>query len=295
MDMIVIPGPPSLELGRKVAEGLRAKLVSADHKIFPDGETYIRLRGSVKGEETIIVQTTSPPQDRHLLQLFLMARTAKDYGAERVVAVVPYLAYARQDKRFLEGEVLSVDVVIRLIEASGVDALLTLDVHSSLLLERFRIPAKSFSAIPLVAEHLKSRGFDGAFSLSPDKGALDLARMGGDILGGGYDSLEKIRDRRTGEVKTVEKALPVEGRDVVVFDDMISTGGTMALAVGLAKRCGAGRVVAACTHPLLVGRAVERILGAGAEEIVGTDSVPGPHSPVSVAPLIVESLEKEVL
>lgn len=288
--MIVIPGPSSPELGKKVAEGLSTRVVPVDHRLFPDGESYIRLRGWVKDEEVIIVQTTSPPQDSHLLQLFLMARTAKDYGAERVVAVVPYLAYARQDKRFLEGEALSIDVVIRLIEASGVDALLTLDVHSQTILERFRIPTKSLSAIPLVAEYLRSRGFEGAFSLSPDKGALDLARMGGGILGGGYDSLEKVRDRSTGEVRTAEKALPVEGRDVIVFDDMISTGGTMALAVGLAKRNGARRVVAACTHPLLLGRAVERILGAGAEEIVGTDSVPGPRSPVSVAPLLVDAL-----
>ena len=167
---------------------------------------------------------------------------------------------------------------------------MTLDIHSPDILERFRIPAKNLSAIPLIAEHLKSRGFKGAFSLSPDKGAIELAKMGDAVLGGGYDALEKARDRHTGEVRTREKRLPVEGRDVVIFDDMISTGGTMALAVGLAKRCGARRVVAACTHPLLVGRAVERILGAGADEIVGTDSVPGPHSVVSVAPLIVEGL-----
>ena len=288
--MIVVPGPSSTELGERVADGLGVGVVPVEHRLFPDGESYIRLRGSVRGEEVVIVQTTSPPQDRHLIQLFLLARTAKDYGAERVVTVVPYLAYARQDKCFLEGEALSIDIVIRLIEALGVDALLTLDIHSPDILERFRIPAKNLSAIPLIAEHLKSRGFKGAFSLSPDKGAIELAKMGDAVLGGGYDALEKARDRHTGEVRTREKRLPVEGRDVVIFDDMISTGGTMALAVGLAKRCGARRVVAACTHPLLVGRAVERILGAGADEIVGTDSVPGPHSVVSVAPLIVEGL-----
>ncbi|MCD6263916.1 ribose-phosphate diphosphokinase [Candidatus Bathyarchaeota archaeon] len=288
--MIVVPGPSSTELGERVADGLGVGVVPVEHRLFPDGESYIRLRGSVRGEEVVIVQTTSPPQDRHLIQLFLLARTAKDYGAEKVVAVVPYLAYARQDKRFLEGEALSIDVVIRLIEASGVDALLTFDIHSPDILERFRIPAKSLSAIPLIAEHLKAKGFKGAFSLSPDKGAIELAKMGDAVLGGGYDALEKARDRRTGEVRTREKRLPVEGRDVVIFDDMISTGGTMVLAVGLAKKCGARRVVAACTHPLLVGRAVERILGAGADEIVGTNSVPGPHSVVSVAPLIVEGL-----
>jgi len=94
--MIVIPGPSSPGLGEKVAEGLGVEAVPVEHRLFPDGESYIRLKGSVRGEEVVIVQTTSPPQDRHLIQLFLLARTAKDYGAERVVAVVPYLAYARQ-------------------------------------------------------------------------------------------------------------------------------------------------------------------------------------------------------
>ena len=290
MDMIVIPGPASTELGIKVAKGLNTKIIQVEHRLFPDGESYIRLKGSVVGEEAIIVQTTSPPQDTRLLQLFLLARTAKDYGAERVVAVVPYLSYARQDKHFLEGEAISIDVVIRLIEASGIDELLTIDIHSPAILEKFRIPVKSLSATSIIAEYLRSMGFEGAFSISPDKGAVDLARAGGEVLGGGYDALEKVRDRRTGKVRTKEKSLPVEGRDAVVFDDMISTGGTIALAVRLLKRCGAKRVVAACTHPLLVGDAVERILGAGADEILGTDSVPGPYSAVSVAPLIVREL-----
>jgi len=296
MDMIVVPGPASMELGERVAkglidrvvEGIKPRVVSVEHRFFPDDESYIRFSGTVDGE-AIIVQTTSPPTDTHLLQLLLMASTAKDLGAERVIAVVPYLAYARQDKRFLDGEAVSIDVVIRLIEAAGIDALLTCDLHSDIL-NRFKIPAKNLRATPVVAEHLKSQGFEGAFSLAPDKGAIHLAEMGDEVLGGGCDALEKTRDRQTGEVQILEKTLPVRGQDVIVFDDIISTGGTMALAVAAAKKSGARRVVAACTHPLCLGSAAERILAAGAERIVGTDSVPGPYSAVSVAPLIVRSL-----
>jgi len=294
--MIVVPGPASTALGERIAkglsamvvEGIRPRVVPVELRVFPDGESYIRFSDAVDGE-AIVVQTTSPPTDTHLLQLLLMASTAKDLGAERVVAVVPYLAYARQDKRFLDGEAVSIDVVIQLIEAAGVDALLTCDLHSDIL-GRFKIPVKNLSAIPLVAEYLKSQGFEGAFSLSPDKGALRLAKMGDEVLGGGYDTLEKTRDRRTGEVQILEKTLPVRGQDVVVFDDIISTGGTMALAVAAAKKSGARRIVASCTHPLMLGNAAEKILAAGAERIVGTDSVPGPYSAVSVAPLIVRSL-----
>jgi len=294
--MIVVSGPASQELCEKIAkclsasviEGTKPRVVPVECKVFPDGESYIRFSGAVD-EEVIIVQTTSPPTDTHLLQLLFMISTAKNLGAERLVAVVPYLAYARQDKRFLDGEAVSVDVVIHLIEAAGADALITCDLHSDLS-ARFKIPMRNLQALPLVAEYLRDQGFEGAFSLSPDKGGIHLAKMGDNVLDGGYDALEKSRDRRSGEIRTVEKALPVRGRDVVIFDDMISTGGTMALAVEVAKKSGARRIVAACTHPLFVGKAAERILAAGAERIVGTDTVPGPYSIVSVAPLIVKAL-----
>lgn len=290
--MIVVPGPSSLELGEKVAQRLGVLAVGVEHKVFPDGEDYLRLMGPVKDEDVAIIQTTSPPADSHLMQLLLLARTIKDFGARKVVAVVPYLAYARQDKRFLEGEALSIDIIIRLIEAAGIDALITFEIHAEDILERFEIPARSLSAVSVIAGAVKSQGYSGALSLSPDEGRMSMAMASANILGGGYDALDKTRDRHTGEVRIVEKNLPVQGRDVVVFDDVISTGGTLTLAVGLAKKCGARRIAVACTHPLLLGKAVERILGAGAQVILGTDSVPGPYGTVSLAPLIAEALQK---
>ena len=292
--MIVVPGPSSKKLGVKVADCLNAELISLEYKIFPDGENYFRIGGSVQGRKVFLIQTTSPPQDRCFIQLFLLAQTIKNYGAESVVAVVPYLAYARQDKRFLEGEALSIDVIIRLIEASGIDGLLTFDIHSSVILKRFNIPAISISAIPLIAKYLKTQGLGGAFSLAPDKGAIDLARIGGEILGGGYNFLEKTRDRETGETRILEKDLPVEGKNVIIFDDIISTGGTIAVAAKIAKNCGAKKIIAACTHPLLVGNAFNKIISSGVSEIVGTDAIPGRYSSISLAPLIVNELRKWV-
>ncbi|HEX9913310.1 MAG TPA: ribose-phosphate pyrophosphokinase-like domain-containing protein, partial [Candidatus Bathyarchaeia archaeon] len=121
--MIVIPGPASAELGRRVAELLGLKAHTVDHRLFPDGESYLRLTADVKGETVVLVQTTAPDPDRKLVQLLIMARTARDFGAKRIVACVPYLAYMRQDKRFLDGEALSFDVVLGLLEDSGVDDL----------------------------------------------------------------------------------------------------------------------------------------------------------------------------
>jgi len=271
---------------------LKSRIVSVVFKTFPDGESYLRLDGDVKSEEVVIVQTTGPPQDAHIMQLFLIADAAKDLGAERVTAVVPYLAYARQDERFLPGEAISIETLIKLIEASGTDRFLTVNIHKEAVLKKFSIPAENLSAITLLAEHFKNKGLAGAFSLAPDKGALELAKEADRVLDGGCGWLRKDRDRLTGEVCVEEKRFGVEGRDVIVFDDIISTGGTIAAAVKMLKMQGARRVFAACAHPLLIGEARRKIIQCGSEEIVGTDCVPSPVSVVSVASLISEALGK---
>jgi ribose-phosphate pyrophosphokinase len=290
--VILVPGPTSQSLGQKIAETLNAQIVSVNLKSFPDGEYCLRFDGDWKGEEVVVVQSTGPPQDTNIMQLLLMLDAAKDLGAEKVTAVVPYLAFARQDKRFLPGEVVSAETVVKLIEASGTDRFITVNIHSENTLKRFSVPTENLSAITLLAEHFKSRGLDGAFSLSPDKGAVGLAEEADRVLGGGCGWLRKERDRYTGEIQVEEKSLNVKGRDVIVFDDIISTGGTIARAVKMLKTQGARRVYAACVHPLLIGEAKQKILQNGAEEIVGTDSIPSSVKTISLAPLIAEALAR---
>jgi ribose-phosphate pyrophosphokinase len=290
--MIVVPGPASQSLGKKVAEKLKAKTVPVIIKAFPDGEYALRFDGDVSGEEVVVVQTTGQPQDTNLMQLLLMLDAAKDLGAKKVTAVVPYLAFARQDKRFLQCEAVSAQTLVKLIEACGVDRFITVNIHAETILERFSVPAESISAISLLAKHFKSRGLDGAFSLSPDKGAIGLAEEANRVLGGGCGWLRKERDRYTGEIQVEEKCLNVEGRDVIVFDDIISTGGTIARAVKMLKSQGARRVYTACAHPLLIGEATKKIMESGAEEIVGTDSISSQVRTVSLAPLIAEALAR---
>jgi ribose-phosphate pyrophosphokinase len=290
--VILAPGPVSRNLGQKVAEKLDARIVSVNLKSFPDGEYCLRFEGDVKGEEVVVVQSTGPPQDTNIMQLLLMLDAAKDLGAEKVTAVVPYLAFARQDKRFLPGEVVSAETVVKLIEACGADRFITVNIHSEKTLKRLSISNENLSAITSLAEHFKGRGLDGAFSLSPDKGAVGLAEEADRVLGGGCGWLRKERDRYTGEIQVEEKSLNVKGRDVIVFDDIISSGGTVARAVKMLKTQGARRVYAACVHPLLIGEAKQKILQSGAEEIVGTDSIPSSVSAVSLAPLIAEALAR---
>jgi ribose-phosphate pyrophosphokinase len=287
--MLVIPGPASQELGKKTAELLKTKMVNLAFKWFPDGESYIRFEGELVTEEVVIVQTTSPPQDTNLFQLFLMADTAKDMGAEKVVAVVPYLAYSRQDKRFLHGEAFSIQTVAKLLGEVGVDQLLTVNVRQKVL-DEFPFPAKTVSAIPLLAEYFKNKGLEGAFALAPDEGAKEYAITAAKILGGGYGWRYKERDRYTGAISFRDEKYEVKGKDAIIFDDIISTGGTTADAVKTLKMQGARRVFSACVHPLLIGDAEKKIMNNGTEEIVGTDCVPSSVSKVSVAPLIVKAL-----
>jgi ribose-phosphate pyrophosphokinase len=290
--MIIVPGPASQELGRKIAELLKLKTVSVEFKRFPDGESYIRFEGEVEDEDLIIVQTTGPPQNENLVQLLLMADTANDLKAKTITVVVPYFAYARQDQRFRPGEAFSVKTVVTLIQTCGVAKIYTVNSHNPAILRTLQVPIEDLSAIPLLAQHFKDKGFEGAFSLALGKKGLATAMEADKVLQGGYGYISTRRDRITGKVTVEEKPLPVKGRDVIIFDDIISSGGTMAKAAAWARKQGARTVHAACVHPLLIGNAENRILQSGANSIVGTDSVPSHVSVVSVAPLIAEALVK---
>jgi len=294
--MIVIPGPTSLGLGWRIAFELGVEPQPVEHKVFPDGESYIKLTKPVQGESVAIVQTTSPNPDTRLMQLLFMAQTANDFGARRILAVIPYLAYARQDKRFLEMEALSLDVIIRLLEAAGVSDLLVVNIHNEASVraieERHNVKIHNLSAVPLLAEYLKKHGFDKAYSLSPDKGAIYIVEAASKVLGGSFNFFEKTRDRKTGEIKMEVKNLDIAGLRAVVFDDMISSGGTMAKAVEALKVQGADRVAAACTHVLYMPGAEEKIRIAGADPILSTDTIETPFSKVTVAGLIARKLKE---
>jgi ribose-phosphate pyrophosphokinase len=289
--MKIILGPSSNELGNEIAELAGYEKVPVGSKVFPDGESYVRIEGSVKNEDVAIVQTTCKPQDSNLIQLAFMANAAKRNEAKKVTAVIPYLAYARQDKMFLEGENVSIETVATMLKAAGVDELVTVNIHAEDTLSRFPFPAKTVSAIPTLADHFIKKGFKEAFALAPDKGALYIAEQAKAVLGGECGNLQKQRDRHTGQTTQSAKHLDVEGRVVIIFDDIISTGGTIVGATKILKEQGAAKVFAACVHGLLIGDAERRILDAGVEEIVSTDSVPSKNSKVSLAPLLSAALK----
>ena len=289
--MKVIVGPASILLAEQVAQTLGVESVPVAFKVFPDGENYVRLEGNVQNEEVAIIQTTSPPQDARLIQLAFIADAAKRNGAEKITAVVPYLAYARQDKVFLEGEPISADTVARMLNAAGVERLITVNFREEML-SQFPFPAMNLSAIPLLAEYFLKRGHSEAFAVSPDKGAIRIAEEAQKTLGGECGYLEKTRDRYSGLVSMEAKTFDVKDKTVIIFDDIISSGGTIVAAAKILRELGPRHIYVACVHPLLIGQAEQLILRAGVEEIVGTDSVPSSVSKVSLAPIISRELAR---
>lgn len=288
--MKIILGPASTQLGKQIAQTLKAETVPVAFKTFPDGENYVRMEGQVQNEDVAIVQTTSPPQDTRVIQLALIADSARRNGAKRITAIVPYLAYARQDRIFVQGESISAETIARMLKAAGVERLITVNVHQDRVLSHFPFPARSVSAIPLLAEYFVKKGHAKAFALSPDKGAVHIAEEARKVLGGGCGYLEKSRDRYTGQVSMEKKTLDIKGKTIIIFDDIISSGGTIVAAAKILKELNPHRIYVGCVHPLLIGEAERLILQTGVEEIVGTDSVPSDVSKVSLAPVISKEL-----
>ncbi len=293
--MKIVPGPASTELGEKIGELFRINVIPVFHKTFPDGESYIRFDTEcLQGEEVAIIQTTSPPQDQRIIQLLLMVNNALDMRARKIITVVPYLAYSRQDKRFLPGEAFSSKAIVKLFQKCGVSKMITVNAHNPSFLGTMKFQIEDLSAIPLLAEHFRTNNLvKNPVSLSLGKKAVSMAREADSVLKGGFDYISTIRDIQTGNVTIEEKRLSVENRDVVLFDDIISSGGTMAKAVKFVKAQQARKVYSACVHPLLSAASYKRIMKEGADGIIGTDCVPSTVSAVSIAPLIGEALIQE--
>jgi ribose-phosphate pyrophosphokinase len=295
-EVSIIAGPSSSDLARRIARDLDAELVPVDVRIFIDGESKIKTIGNVENKYCVIVQSMYPPTDRHILQALMMIKKCTDSRAANVYAVIPYMAYARQDRAFLEGEVASMGVVAKLLEAVGTKRVITVDIHSSLALSHFTINIQNISSIPVLANYAANEmKLIEPIVVSPDSGAIIRAQEFAKILKVDTVALKKIRDRDTGEVHIDEKLdFNIAGRDTILIDDIISSGDSIAKASGVLKKNKSGKVYAMCTHALLIENAMQKIKEAGIEDIIATNSIPSEFAKVDVSHIISENLQSLV-
>jgi ribose-phosphate pyrophosphokinase len=284
--MIVVSGSQSQNLAFKVAKLLNTKLTRVEYKRFPDNEIYVRVVDEINDDEAVIINTQKNQNDA-IVETVLLCDALRDEGVKKITLVAPYLAYARQDKKFNPGEAISIRALAK-IYSSIVDKLITINPHETHIKDFFTIPFIYGDAIPKLAEYVKDK-LDNPIVLAPDKGALEFAKTASKILNAEYDYLEKTRLSPT-EIQIAPKTLDAKDRDVLIVDDIISTGGTMATAVKLLKEQGAKKIIAACVHPVLIGDALNKLYSAGVEEVVGTDTYLSEVSKVSVAEIIVNLL-----
>ncbi len=301
MDKLIVIGPSSQLLGMRTVQKTGLDFVQTEHKTFPDGECYIRIKiddeSKIAGKEMIVIHTLGASnhadQNHRLLELIMIISSLKRMKAKKVRVFTPYLAYARQDKAFRPGESLIAHVICKMIENAGADEFYTVDVHADHVLESFSIPAFNLNPMKLLAEYVKTKNLKDPVVVSPDKGAVKRSKSFAQFFGKDVpvEVFSKERDVITGDIKMTGE-LNVEKMDVIIADDIISTGGTMSSAIKIAKKSGARNVYAIGTHLLLIQDAITRILDAGANEIIGTDTLKNPFAQVSMADLLSEAILK---
>jgi ribose-phosphate pyrophosphokinase len=286
-DSVIIAGPASVDLAKSISRNLNVKIIEPELKIFADGESKLRIQ-SVNNKRCIIVQSLYPPSDRHIVQLLMIIHKCKKDNASKITVIIPYMAYARQDKAFLDEEIISIDVIAKLIENFGVDEVITIDIHNELSLSYFSISIKNITAISLLADYIKKNvNIEQSIIVSPDKGGIKRAENFADLLKLPCLCLKKKRDRNTGLVSIDENiGIEVDGLDAILVDDMISTGESIVKSCKVLKKQNIRNVLVVCTHAILLDNAYERIMNSGAKELISTNSIPSLCSKVDISILL---------
>ena len=285
----VIGGDASSILAKNIARKLKAPYIKTEKKVFPDGESKIAIKQIPKKSIVIVVQSTYPPVDSNLLELLSIVSKVQKFSS-KVYAVIPYMGYARQDREFLGGEIITIGVIGRLLKGVGVKKVLTVDIHSKLALKELKISSENVSAMEVLVKHFQKMRIKDPLVVSPDLGGQERAKKFANLLKTDFIALKKHRDRRTGKVNILSGKVDVKDRDLILVDDMISTGGSIVKATEFLKKQKCKRVFVACTHALLVNNAAKRIKNAGVSKIISTNTIPGESAKVDVSRVISDAL-----
>lgn len=302
--MKLFSGSANQTLGKEIAQKLGIALSSVDMHVFPDGERRIRIPEDVVDEHVFVLQTANTPVDTNYMELFFLIDALRRSGAEYVTAIVPYFGYQRQDHVFRDGEAVSLEVVINILERLGIDRMMSIDMHSIRIPDLFTIPVSHLSALPVFAEEIQKNGWThkDTVLVSPDMGGIARIKMLSDLLGGmPYVAIEKDRDLVSGAISS--KALG-EGelhgqKRAIIVDDMTSSGKTLVAAAEVLEKLGVEESYAFVTHAIFSEDAPELLEKSILQNVYVTDSVFVPSSKqfgklkiLSIAGIIAQEIQR---
>jgi len=252
---------------------VRVPLGDATVSTFPDGETYVKINENVRGRDVFIVQPTCPPSNQNLMELLIMVDAARRASASRITAVIPFFGYARQDRKDQPRVPITAKLIANLLVAAGVNRVITLDLHAQQVAGFFDIPVDHLYAMPVLIKYIRSKQLTNLVVVSPDVGGLKMASAYSDALGAGLAIVPKNRKSAT-EVESLHIIGEVEGKHVLIVDDLTETAGTLTSAATLLKKHGALNIYAGVSHAVLSDLAIERLKKSHIEELITTNSVP---------------------
>ena len=268
----VFSGNANMPLARAITNYIGIPLGKSTVSTFPDGETFVKIDENVKGEDTFVVQSTCPPTNHHLMELFIMIDALRRSSASRITAVLPFYGYARQDRKDQPRVPITAKLVANLLVASGANRVLTMDLHAQQIQGFFDIPVDHLYAAPVIYEYLKTKDFPNLVVVSPDVGGIKMAHAYAQVLAADLAIVAKRRKSPT-EVEAVSVIGEIDGKTVLLVDDMTETAGTLTMAAKTLKERGASSVLACVSHALLNDQGVERLRNSDIDEVITTDTV----------------------
>src|SRR5579864_625615 len=266
-------------------------------KPFPDGETFVKIEENVRGEDVFLVQSTSPPTNHNLMELFIMIDALRRASASRITAVLPFYGYARQDRKDQPRVPITAKLVANLIVAAGANRILTMDLHAQQIQGFFDIPVDHLYAAPVMYDYLKQKKLPDLVVVSPDVGGLKMAHAYSQVLEAGLAIVAKRRKNAT-EVESMTIIGEIRGKNALMVDDLTETAGTLTAAAVLLKKKGAKRIMACVSHAILNDLGVERLRKSNIDELITTDTVLRPAidgvkiTTLSVAGLLGEAIKR---
>ena len=272
-EMKIFTGSAHRDLAQRIADYVRVPLGDATVSTFPDGETYVKINENVRGRDVFIVQPTCPPSNQNLMELLIMVDAARRASASRITAVIPFFGYARQDRKDQPRVPITAKLIANLLVAAGVNRVITLDLHAQQVAGFFDIQVDHLYAMPVLIKYIRSKQLTNLVVVSPDVGGLKMASAYSDALGAGLAIVPKNRKSAT-EVESLHIIGEVEGKHVLIVDDLTETAGTLTSAATLLKKHGALNIYAGVSHAVLSDLAIERLKKSHIEELITTNSVP---------------------